>query len=339
MDIALFGVAAGIVFAAGPRLARTAQLLAHRYRIGEVLAGAILLGVVTSLPGLVLTVTAAARGDTELAVSNSLGGVAAQTMFIAIADVVYRRRPLSSAVPTRDVAFQCALLVALLALVIIGVESPGLSLWRIHPVTIVIVAVYVVGVRVGSTLGAGDSPAEIEGGLSGTRGKIGDEPAQADQPEDAGVSNRTAWTRFGLLAGALVAAGASLSWSAPQVGERLGLSATVVGVAFTAVATSTPELVTAVAAARSGAIGLAAGDIVGGNVFDTLFVAAADLASDTVVFTASGPSTIMLAATAVVMNATLLAGVLRKGAGAYEVDLENVAIVGVWVAMVVLLVV
>jgi cation:H+ antiporter len=117
------------------------------------------------------------------------------------------------------------------------------------------------------------------------------------------------------------------------------LSATAVGVVFTAVATSTPELVTAVAAARAGAVGLAAGDIVGGNVFDTLFIAAADAASDTVVFAAGGPATIMLAATAVVMNATLLAGVLRKGAGAYEVDLENVAIVGIWTAMVVLLLV
>jgi cation:H+ antiporter len=210
VDLVLFGLAAVAVFAVGPRLARMARLLADRYGISDVLAGAILLGAVTSLPGLVLTVTAASRGDTELAVSNSLGGVAAQTMFIAIADIVYRRRPLSGAIPTRDVAFQCALLVALLALVVIGVESPGVALGRIHPVTIAIVAIYLIGIRLGSTLDAGGSPADLEGGLSGTRGKVGDEPERADRPEDPGTSNRAAWTRFGLFAVVLTAAGASL---------------------------------------------------------------------------------------------------------------------------------
>jgi cation:H+ antiporter len=47
---------------------------------------------------------------------------------------------------------------------------------------------------------------------------------------------------------------------------------------FTASANSLPELVTAVAAVRAGAVGLAVGDAIGGNSFEVLFLAAADLA-------------------------------------------------------------
>ena len=56
------------------------------------------------------------------------------------------------------------------------------------------------------------------------------------------------------------------------------MSGSLVGGLFTSVVTSLPELVTVLAAVRVGALTLAVGDIVGGNTFDVLFLAAADLA-------------------------------------------------------------
>jgi cation:H+ antiporter len=52
----------------------------------------------------------------------------------------------------------------------------------------------------------------------------------------------------------------------------------VVGGLFTAVSTSLPELVTSVAAVQQGALTLAVGGIIGGNSFDVMFVAFADIA-------------------------------------------------------------
>ncbi|MDZ7725645.1 MAG: hypothetical protein U5R06_23180 [candidate division KSB1 bacterium] len=56
------------------------------------------------------------------------------------------------------------------------------------------------------------------------------------------------------------------------------MSETIAGGLFVGIATYLPELVTTVAAVRRRALTLAAGDIVGGNMFDVLFVCAADIA-------------------------------------------------------------
>ncbi|HYZ27275.1 MAG TPA: hypothetical protein VE597_10235, partial [Geminicoccaceae bacterium] len=58
--------------------------------------------------------------------------------------------------------------------------------------------------------------------------------------------------------------------------ELTGLSQSAVGTVFAAVANSLPELVTAIAAVRIGAVNLAVGDVIGGNSFEVLFLAAAD---------------------------------------------------------------
>ena len=93
-------------------------------------AGAVLLGAATSLSGSVLSVTAAYRGHPELAVSNALGGIAVQTFFLAIADMVYRRANLEHAAASAPNMMQNGLLIALLALLLLAPTLPSLSrLW------------------------------------------------------------------------------------------------------------------------------------------------------------------------------------------------------------------
>ncbi|PWG75038.1 hypothetical protein DF186_14780, partial [Enterococcus hirae] len=73
----------GVLLTAGVRLTSVADALADRTGIGEAMAGAVLLGAVTSLPGLVTTTVGAASGEAGFAVSNAVGGIAAQTAFLA----------------------------------------------------------------------------------------------------------------------------------------------------------------------------------------------------------------------------------------------------------------
>lgn len=333
-----FVAAMAAVAVVGPRLARIAEAIANRLELGHVLVGAVLLGVVTSLPGLVLTVTAAARGETELAVSNALGGVAAQTLFLAIADIVFRRGTLSSHVPTRQVGYQAALLMVLLAFVIIGLGSPSVAVWRIHPVSAGLVVGYVGGLylsrrldlRGAAAIGPEPDPSDVEGGRSGLRGKLGtleESPAVRHEEQRSWSS---IWTRFAVFAAVLVGAGFVLALTGGELASSTALSATSVGVLLTAVATSTPELVTSVAAARRGAIGLAAGDIIGGNTFDTLFIAAADVASDGPIMAQAGSSAIGLAGLVVLLNGVLLGGLVRQGSGARNTDVESLSIVAIW---------
>lgn len=347
VTIAIFVAATAAVLVVGPRLARVAEAIANRLEIGQVLVGAILLGVVTSLPGLVLTVTAAARGEAELAISNALGGVAAQTLFLAIADIAFRSGTLSSHVPTRQVAYQAALLMVLLALVLIGLGSPTVAIWNVHPVSVGLVLGYVGGLylarrldqRDAAVIGPEPAPNDVEGGRSGLRGKLGTLEESPEIEEEELRPWPALWTRFAVFAVVLFGAGFALAVTGSDLAEATPLSTAAVGVLFTAVATSTPELVTAVAAARRGAIGLAAGDIIGGNTFDTLFVAAADLVSDGPITAEAGSSAIGLAGTVVLLNGILLGGLVRQGTGAKDIDVESIAIVLIWLATVVFMLV
>ncbi|MDZ7643309.1 MAG: hypothetical protein U5K76_03140 [Woeseiaceae bacterium] len=92
---------------------------------------------------------------------------------------------------------------------------------------------------------------------------------------------------------------------------------------------------------RRGALTMAVGGIIGGNAFDTLFTAASDIAyRDGSVYHAMPPSTTVWVALTLFMTAILMMGLIRRqeqGPGA--IGFESVAIVVLYVAGVVLLLV
>ena len=110
-SIVVFSLCALVIAIAGTRITRVVDQLADRTGLGEATAGAVLLGAATSLAGSVLSVTAAYRGHPELAVSNALGGIAVQTFFLAIADMVYRRANLEHAAASAPNMMQNVLLI------------------------------------------------------------------------------------------------------------------------------------------------------------------------------------------------------------------------------------
>jgi cation:H+ antiporter len=98
-----------------------------------------------------------------------------------------------------------------------------------------------------------------------------------------------------------------------SAGDERGVGDSFVGGVGTAVVTSLPELVTVFAAVRTGALTLAVGDIVGGNAFDVLFVAAADLAyREGPVYQAIGGGTLYLGALALLLSSVLAVGMIHR---------------------------
>ena len=97
------------------------------------------------------------------------------------------------------------------------------------------------------------------------------------------------------------------------VAERTELSGTLIGGLVTSVVTSLPELVTVLAAVRARALTLAVGDIIGGNTFDVLFLAAADVAyREGSLYAAIGDRTIFLLALTLLLTSILAAGLLYR---------------------------
>jgi cation:H+ antiporter len=142
-----------------------------------------------------------------------------------------------------------------------------------------------------------------------------------DVPDDAARRASLAGLalRFVLLGAVVAACGWGVAVAGLALAARTELGGTLVGGFVTSIVTSLPELVTVLAAVRAGALTLAVGDIIGGNAFDVLFLAAADVAyRDGPVYAAVGERTLFLLALTLLLTAVFAAGLVhrqRKGIG------------------------
>jgi len=323
LDLGLFALCALVIAVVGTRLTRIADDLADRTGLGEAVAGAVLLGAATSLSGIVLSVTAAAGGQPELAMSNALGGIAAQTVFLAVADLVYRRANLEHAAASIANLAQSGVLICLLALLLVATFSPEWVLWGVHPVTPVLFLAYGFGLRL--VRDVHDLPMWAPRRTHETRTEAPDDDAMA-------MSLWRLWLGFLVLAAVLGGTGYLLENVATRIGSATGMSGTAVGVILTAISTSLPELVTSVVAVRRGALQLAVGGIIGGNAFDCLFAAASDVAyRDGSIYHAIPPQTLLWTALSLLMTGALLLGLIRRQEkGMANIGFESVTLIGLY---------
>jgi len=303
--IAVFMASAMVITVAGVRMAGTADRLADRTGIGEALFGGVLLGGSNSIPGIVASTTAAAQGHAELAFSNAIGGVAAQTFFLAIGDIVYRRANLEHAAASLTNLTQAALLMTLLTLPFVAVSLPPYTVFGIHPVTVGILAGYLFGLRL--ALRARTRPMWGPKKTADTRLDVPHEPKGGRRVMVVLL------TRFAILAAILILAGYATATSGVAIADKTGISQSVIGAYFTAISTSIHELVTTIAAVRRGALTLAMGGIVGGNMFDTLFIASSDIAyREGSLYHAVSGQPYFLTALSILMTGVLVLGMLRR---------------------------
>ncbi|GAA3638860.1 cation transporter [Microbacterium awajiense] len=306
--LALLASAAVVVFA-GSRLARTADELADRTGLGEAVAGAVFLGAVTSLSGIVTTATGALDGDAAFALANPIGGIALQTVWLAVADLAYRRANLEHAAASLENLLQAVILVALLSLPVIAFATPQLQIGWVHPVTFAIPLLYLYGLRL----------------VRRTHEAPMWRPTRTEETrEDEGGPVRTQsltrlWVTFGLLAVVVAGIGWVIAKAGIGVISATGWSSGVTGFTLTTVITSLPELVVLIAAIRMGALTLGVANIIGGNVFDVLTLSVADaFYPEGSIYGPAGPVTLVLLGGTLLMTAVLTAGLLlreRRGVG------------------------
>lgn len=330
-NIALFLLAALVIGAAGVRLTSKARYIARTTGLGEALLGGVVIGAITSLAGTVTSVTAAAGGHADLAIGNALGGIAAQTVFLVAADLLYRKVNLEHAAAAEVNLNQAALLILLLTIPLLAILAPAVDIAGVHPATILLFVTYGAGVRLIARSHA--SPMWFPRRTGETR-------SETEHP-DGGERRPGAADWLVLLALAVVvsAAGWLLARLGVAISEQSGLSESVIGTLFTAVSTSLPELVIAIAAVRAGAVNLAVGDIIGGNTFDILFLGLSDIAyRDGSIFHAISPAQPLWLALCIAMTSVLLLGLLRREKhGIANIGFESVFVLLLYLGGVVLL--
>lgn len=307
--LALIGMAVMIVIA-GVRLTRVADALAERTGLGDAVGGALLLGALTSLPGNVTVVTGALGGDAGFALGNPLGGIALQTVWLAIADLVYRRANLEHAAASLQNVLQSVVLIAMLAVPVLAYATPTLSIGWIHPLTLLIPALYAYGLVLLRQMQRAPmwQPTRTP---QTADDDVGEDP-DGGGPE-AGTSTGRLW---GTLAGLGLLVGVA-GWVVGRAGLSVvaatGLDGGLVGFTLTTAISSLPELVVLVTAVRMGQLTLGVGNIVGGNVYDTLMIALADIAYlQGPLYRDAGPTSLVLLGGTLLMTATLTAGLVMR---------------------------
>ncbi len=322
----LFGGAALAILLLGTRITGLADRIADRTGLGEAVIGALVLGLATSLAGTVVSVVSAWQGAPQLAFANGIGGIAAQTAFLALADLIHRKANLEHAAAEATNLFQAALLLTLLTLPVIAWTTPEWSVFAIHPVSIALIALYCVGALAAQRVRAEPMWNPVK--TSDTR---------TDTPGDDRHGSMTRLVgEFAVLVVLLGVSGWVIAETGGALSRRFGLSQTVVGALMTAVVTSLPELVTTITAVRRGAMQLAVGGIIGGNTMDVLFLSLSDFAyRDGSLYHAVEPGAFFWLAVGALMTGVLMLGlILRERHGPLKIGTESLAMLGIYVAAV-----
>lgn len=318
----VFAGTAAAIGLAGTKLARYADQLADRTGLGEAVTGTVLLGSITALPGLTASVVAALDGRATLAISNAMGGIAIQTVALAAADMAYPKANLEHAAASAPNLVQTVALVLLLTVTLLGLSGPDVTWGHVHPSTFLLLVAAAAAFWLVYRTKERPMWRPRETTLT-----VPDEP---DPEYEHASLNRLA---AGAVATGVVTAlaGAAIEESAENLVVLTGIPEAVVGGLLLAGATSLPELVTSVSAVREEALTLAVSDIVGGNFFDVLFVAAADVAflgGSLYHAPGVGSREIFLVALTILLNLVLLGGLLhRQEAGPARIGVEGVLMV------------
>lgn len=308
-NVAVFLVAAVVVWLAGTRVTRYADAIQAATGAGEALVGMLLLGFITALPELAVTLTASWSGNAQLAVNNLLGGMALNVAILAAADAAVRHEALSAAIASPTPLLQGTLLILLLAIVagatLVGTASLlGIGLW-----SWLILATYLLCLLLIRNTRRRETWVPRGGAAAEHASRGGEATRQAQHASLGALAGKTA-----LGGAAILAAGYALARTGDALAEQTGLGSSFFGAVFLAVSTSLPEITIVFSAVRLGRYAMAVGDIFGANLLGLAMLFLVDgVYRHGPVLAETGPFATFAALLGIAVTALFLAGLLERG--------------------------
>ena len=232
--------------------------IAQRFHVPEILIGATVVSIGTTLPEVMVSASAALGGHGETAYGNAIGSVICNTALIAALTAAVRPGKVEKDSLRVPVLFFFAAAVFYAAVAYLTGQFS-------RPVGAVLLAMFIVYMVI-TVRKALRSP--------------GDAPGR-EQPEDAAGKPEKAEEEMPLPKSVLLlAVGAALiAWGAnllvdngTLIATALGVPETVIALTFVALGTSLPELVTAITALAHGHSALSLGNVIGANLFNLVLV-------------------------------------------------------------------
>ena len=255
IPILLFIVGLVLLIKGGDWFVDGATGIAKKFKIPEVLIGATVVSIGTTLPEVMVSATSAFSGHGEIAYGNAIGSIICNTALIAAITMVFRpakidRGPLKFPV---TVFFIAAAIYTAIACFMGTFER-----WT----GFLLLAIFIVYMAISAYTA-------IKGQKSAPVLENGEESAEEE------IDNKTLIKHivFLVIGAALIAFGADLLVdNGTLIAQALGVPESVIALTFIAIGTSLPELVTAITSLIKGHGALSLGNIIGANLFNLVLV-------------------------------------------------------------------
>lgn len=228
--------------------------LARKFRLPDIIVGATVVSIGTTLPEVMVSVTGALQGQGAMAYGNAIGSIICNTALIAAISVTFNPGPVNAGTMKMPVAFffTSAALYCLAAYVL-GTFPRWLGL--------VLLGIFLVYMYL-----------TVRHGLKN--------PDEAHDEAEGSDGKDPMWRMLLLLIGgaAVIAWGANLLVNnGTIIAQELGVPETVIALTFVALGTSLPELITTITSLRKGHAALGIGNVIGANIFNLVLVCGASI--------------------------------------------------------------
>ena len=249
-----------------------ASALARRFHLPELLIGATVVSIGTTLPEVMVSTMSALSGHGEIAYGNAIGSVICNAALIAAITIAVRPGKVDPKTLKIPVLFFFA------AAAIYCVAAYGFGKFT-RPMGFIMLAMFVAYIA-----------ANIH--------QMKNAPAEEHEEEEETMPLPRMLMLL-VLGAVLIAMGANLLVdNGTLIAQALGVPESVIALTFVALGTSLPELVTAITSLIKGHSDLSLGNVVGANVFNLVLVSGVSVAL--------APFTVPQSATIFGMNSSLV---------------------------------
>lgn len=226
--------------------------IAHRFHVPEILIGATIVSIGTTLPEVMVSTTSAFSGHGEIAYGNALGSIICNTALIAAITVAIRPSTVDRKALRTPVIFFFAS-----AAIYVAIASIFGTFTRIFGFILFLIFVGYMTVTVRSV----KKTPKLSESVS--------KETEAAEPKGTLIKNIILL----IIGAALIAVGSNLLVdNGTLIAKALGVPEAVIALTFVALGTSLPELVTAVSSLIKGHGALSLGNIIGANLFNLVLV-------------------------------------------------------------------
>ena len=246
-SLGLFVVGLLLLIKGGDWFVDSATGIAKRFHVPEIIIGATVVSIGTTLPEVMVSATAAVNGNGAIAYGNAIGSIICNTALIAAITIAIRPAPVNrKAILMPVLFFFVSAAIYVVAAYFFGTFATWLGI-----IMLLVFAVYM-------TL-------TIRAGFKN--------PIAAEHREDEKAKPFAVDLILLVISAGLIAIGADmLESSSVSLAAMAGIPTEVVGVTIVALCTSLPELVTAITALVKGHGALSLGNIIGANIFNLVLV-------------------------------------------------------------------